>query len=49
MDACELKQSKLDPYMFVGEKLVAITWFDDFLLYYPKYECVDEVTDELNR
>jgi hypothetical protein len=37
MDICGMKQSKLDPCLFVGDYVIAILWVDD-LLFWSKDE-----------
>ena len=32
LEACGMSQSKLDPYLFTGEKVTRICYFDDLLL-----------------
>ena len=47
MNACELKQTKLDPFLFIMENVILITWIDDFLLYSPKDKWIYEAIYEL--
>jgi hypothetical protein len=34
MDICGMKQSKLDPRLFVGDHVIAILWVDDLLFWF---------------
>ena len=33
MEACDMKQSKFDPWLFVSERVIAISWVDDILFW----------------
>ena len=45
MDACEVKQYKIYPYLFVEEKIIVITWVGGFLIYSPKDELINEMIE----
>ena len=36
MNACELKQYKLDSCIFIGRKFIVIAWVGDFPFYFLK-------------
>ena len=47
MEGCDLKQSELDPCLFVGEKVVAIAYVDDLLFWSKDEEHIHELAIKL--
>jgi hypothetical protein len=47
MDACDMKQSSLDPCLFVGERVIAISWVDDILFWSKDEEHIHELAMKL--
>ena len=44
---CGLKQSKLDPCLFIGAKVICIVYVDDLLFWSPKEEFIDDLGEKL--
>ena len=47
LESIGIMQSELDECLFVGRKVVLVTWVDDVLLYSPKDEWINETIAEL--
>ena len=47
MEACGLKQSTLDPCLFVGDKVICICYVDDYLFWSRDESDISAVTDQL--
>ena len=47
MDACGMKQSKFDPFLFVGDTVIAICYVDDILFWSKKKDNIHEVAMKL--
>ena len=44
---CDLKQSNLDPCLFLGKDVICLVYVDDCLLYAPKEEYIDSLLNKL--
>jgi hypothetical protein len=49
MDVCGMKQSKLDPCLFIGENVIAISWVDDLLFWSPDEKHIHELAVKLRQ
>ena len=47
MEACGLKQSTLDPCLFVGDKVICVAYVDDYLFWSRDESDISAVTDQL--
>ena len=47
MDACGMKQSKFDPFLFVGDKFIAICYVDDILYWSKNKDNIHELAMKL--
>ena len=47
LERCGLKQSKLDPCLFIGNKVICIVYVDDLLFWSPKEEFINELAEQL--
>ena len=47
LERCGLKQSKLDPCLFIGSKVICIVYVDDLLFWSPKAEFINELAEQL--
>lgn len=47
MEACGMSQSNFDPCMFVGDRVIAISWVDDILFWAKNEEDINELAMKL--
>jgi len=47
LECCGLKQSKLDPCLFFGNKVICIVYVDDLLFWSHKEESIIELAEQL--
>jgi hypothetical protein len=45
LERCGLEQSKLDPCLFIGAKVICIVYVDDLLFWSPKAEFINELAE----
>ena len=43
MKECGMKQTQLQPWLFVGEKVICICYVDDFILWWKNDSEIDEI------
>ena len=48
LEVCGMKQSKLDPCLFVGDKVMVVLYVDDLLLWSTADQCIIDIGNELN-
>ena len=48
LEVCGMKQIKVDPYLFVGEKIMAVLYVDDLLLWSTANQHIIDLGNKLN-
>jgi hypothetical protein len=47
LESIEIYQSSFDECLFIGNRVILVSWVDDILLYSPKEEWIDETIEKL--
>ena len=48
MEACDMKQSKFDPCLFVGERMLTICYVDDILFWAKDIKDIEKLAQKLH-